>query len=342
MQVHDGKRNGFSAQRPAHDSKRKPIPGGVVLELHDFLLDLGIRAERRGELQAASELYANAVVTQPDSALAWYNYGDVLLKMGRPDEAVSPLRRAVELSPRTALFHYDLGLALFYLNRYEEARGEFAGIVANDPHLKRASSGLVLSSVTNMALSQDRLGRPDEAAKTLAPTLPVAIDILYNLGRSKLRAKRAAEAANLLQAAALIAPDSEDIVHGAGRALMDLKQESEAARFLTRATTLNPRCTDAWYDLGVTLSRLGQRKRARACFTKVLRSNAKYFWAYYDLACLDALERKRNAAFENLEKAVARGFRDVRYMRKDPDLRGLRGDARWKAIISRISELTND
>jgi superkiller protein 3 len=340
MPVHDGNRNGFLMRGSTHDSKRKPITGGVVLELHDFLLNLGIRAERRGELQAASELYANAVATQPDSALAWYNYGDVLLNMGRHDEAVAPLRRAVELSPRTALFHYDLGLALFHLNRYEEAHVEFAEIVANDPQLKRASSGLVLSSLTNMALSQDRLSRPDEAAKTLAPALPIAVDILYNLGRLKLRAKRAAEAADLLQAAALLAPDSEDIVHGAGRALMDLKQESEAARFLTRATTLNPRCTDAWYDLGVTLSRLGQRKRARSCFTKVLRSNPKYAWAYYDLACLDALERKRDAAFENLEKAVARGFRDVPHMRKDPDLRGLRDDARWKAIVSRISELT--
>ena len=191
--------------------------------------------------------------------------------MRRYEEAVSPLTRAVELSPGTALFHYDLGLALFYLGRHEEAIREFTGIVANDPQLKRASSTLVLSSLTNLALSQDILGSPDEAANTLAPARQTAIDILYNLGRFKLLAKRAAEAVDLLQAAALLAPDSEEIIHGVGRALMDLKRESEAAPFLVRATKLNPCCTDAWYDLGVTLSRLKQRKKARSCFLKALR-----------------------------------------------------------------------
>jgi len=75
-----------------------------------------------------------------------------------------------------------------------------------------------------------------------------------------------------------------------------------------RATTLNPCFTDAWYDLGVTLSRLKQCKRARACFLKALSLDPKYEWAYYDLACLDALEDKPNAAFENLHNAVAWDF----------------------------------
>ena len=183
------------------------------------------------------------------------------------------------------------------------------------------------------------LGNPEEAANTLAPARQKAVNILYNLGRLKLRAKKAAEAVILLQAAALLTPDSEEIIHGVGRALMDLKRETEAAPFLARATKLNPRCTDAWYNLGVTLSRLKQRKKARTCFLKAIRLDPKYAWAYYDLACLDALERKPNAAFENLDKAAARGFRDVRHLRRDDDFRSLRKDARWKAIVARINEL---
>ena len=245
------------------------------------------------------------------------------------------------LSPQTALFHYDLGLALFNVGRHEEAGQEFAGIVANDPKLKRASSVLGLSSLTNMALTQDSLGRPDQAAQILEPALQTAIGILYNLGRFNIRARRAAQAIGFLQAAALLAPDSEDIVHGVGRALMALKRESEAVMFLVRATTLNPRCTDAWYDLGVTLSRLKQRKKARSCFVKALRVDRTYAWAYYDLACLDALERKRDAAFQNLEKAVALGFQDIRHLRRDADLRSLRRDARWKEMLAQLDERAN-
>ena len=235
--------------------------------------------------------------------------------------------------------HYDLGLALFNLNRHQEASQECAGIVANDPELKRASSVLGLAALTNLALTQDSLGRSDEASQTLRPALKTAIGILYNLGRFSLRAKRAVEAINFLQAAALLAPDSEDIVHGVGHALLDLKRESEAVPFLVKSTKLNPCCTDAWYDLGLSLSRLRQRKKARLCFIKTLRLDPKHAAAYYDLACLDALERKRTAAFQNLEKAVAFGFQDIRHLRRDADLRSLRRDTRWKPILAKISTL---
>jgi tetratricopeptide (TPR) repeat protein len=336
MAIHHTNGDGSSTRGAKHGSTAQATTGGLILELHDFLLDLGVRAERRGELQSAIELYANAVSTQPDSPLAWYNYGDVLLALKRYDDAIPPLSKAVELSPGTALFHYDLGLALYHLDRHEEASKEFAGIVANDPELKRASSLLVLSSLTNLALTRDSMGRPDEAAQILEPALQTAVDILYNLGRFNLRAKRATPGIRFLQAAALLAPDSEEIVHGVGRALMDLKRESDALSFLMRSTKLNPRCTDAWYDLGVTLSRLKQRKKARSCLVKVVRQNPKYVWAYYDLACLDALEHKPNAAFQNLDKAIALGFGDIRYLSRDADLRSLRHDARWNAMLATI------
>jgi tetratricopeptide (TPR) repeat protein len=190
MAIHHVNGNGSFARRATHGSESQPATGGLILELHDVLLDLGFRAERHGELQSALDLYANAVSTQPESALAWYNYGDVLLALERYEEAVPPLRNAIHLSPQTALFHYDLGLALSHLNRHDEANREFAGIVANDPQLKRASSALGLSSLTNMALAQESLGKPDEAAQLLQPALQTAIGILYNLGRFNLRAKR--------------------------------------------------------------------------------------------------------------------------------------------------------
>jgi Flp pilus assembly protein TadD len=148
--------------------------------------------------------------------------------------------------------------------------------------------------------------------------------------------QRAAQAFGFLQAAALLAPNSEDIIHGVGRALMDLKREAEAVTFLVKATKLNPQCTDAWYDLGVTLSRLKQRKKARSCFVRALRLDQKYAWAYYDLACLDALERRRDAAFKNLERAIAVGFEDSRHLRRDADLRSLRTDARWTTMLATI------
>ncbi len=67
-----------------------------------------LRAERSGALPLALDLYEAAVRHKPNSALAWYNLGDALLALKRFEEAVIALRKAVELSPKTTLFHYDL------------------------------------------------------------------------------------------------------------------------------------------------------------------------------------------------------------------------------------------
>ena len=296
------------SRKSKYRPKGVPIMGGLIHDLHDCRLSVGFRAERLGELQTALEHYTHAILAQPDSALAWYNCGDVILALGRYEESIPPLTKAVELSPETKLYHYDLGLALYYLNRYKEAIREFTGIVADDPQLKRASSTLVLSSLTNLALSQGRLGRPDEAANTFAPARQTAVDILYNLGRLMLLAKRPAEAIDPLQAAALLAPDSEEIIHGVGRSLSELKRDSEAVPFLVRATKLNPRCADAWYDLGLVLLRLKQRKKARSCYLTTLRLDPKHAWAYYDLACLDAQSTSRMPLSRTLRKRLPLGF----------------------------------
>ena len=170
----NGDRNGDGN----HGAEENLPTGGDVHELHDFFLDAGVLSERSGDLSAALGLYERAIRSNPKSALAWYNYGDILLGLERFEEAVPALRKAVGLSPKTNLFHYDLGLALFHLERHDEASKEFAAIIASDPQLKRASSDLHLSSMTNLALCQNNLGRSREAAKVLAPAQRTAVNIL--------------------------------------------------------------------------------------------------------------------------------------------------------------------
>jgi tetratricopeptide (TPR) repeat protein len=323
--------NGHGRDRSAQE--RAPI-GELV---HDFFIDIGFAAERSGALALALDLYEKALRAEPDSPLAWYNYGDALLALRRLEDAVPALLRAVELSPGTALFRYDLGLALFELGRFGEAAKEFALIVDTDPELKRASSSLVVSAMTNLALSQGELGRPQEGADLLHPTRPMAASLLYNLGFLNYKSKRFAEALPAAQAAELLNPKSEDIVHLLGSLLVDLKRYREASDVLLRATKLNPECSSAWYDLGVSYAHLKQHKKARSCFQKARKLAPDQPWPYYDLACLDALERKRDKAFKNLELAVLHGFDDVRQLRRDPDLKSLRIDARWKVHLKSIS-----
>ena len=335
--------NGDSDTHEVTSSAENPLnTGGAIHELHDFFLDAGILSERSGDLPAALNLYEQAIQSEPESAIAWYNYGDILLALERFEDAEASLRTAVGLAPKTTLFHYDLGMALFNLGRHDEASKEFAAIIAGDPQLERASSCLHLSSMTNLALCQDELGRSKEAAKILDPARQTAVDILYNLGRFNYRAKRLKAALSYARAAELLTPKSEEVVHLLGSVLMDLKRHQEAMEVLIRATKLNPRCASAWYDLGVTLTRMKKNKKARSYFQKSLGLDPTHGWTYYCLACLDALERKTEAAFAKLEMAIVHGFRNATHLRRDSDLRSLRRDPRWKAIVKRAARPVGD
>jgi len=213
--------------------------------------------------------------------------------------------------------------------------------VANDPTLKCAWSNLMLAAMTNLALSQEKLGQRDEAIQTLLPALDTAVGILFNLGFLHFRAQRYDAALPYAHAAYVLKPNNEDIVHQYGAILSELKRPGEALKILKQATDLNPDCAGAWYDLGLAYARRQQRKQARRCFLKSLALEPDRAWSYYDLACLEALEGRPKAAFEHLREAVVRGFRDIGYLRRDADFRSLRRDARWKTLIKTIGELQN-
>jgi hypothetical protein len=60
--------------------------------------------------------------------------------------------------------------------------------------------------------------------------------------------------------------------------------------------------------------------------------------ARYNLACLQAIREQIDEAFENLEKAVELGFRNVLHIKNDPDLANLRKDKRFAKILKIAEE----
>ncbi len=59
----------------------------------------------------AEELYRRATEADPSYVLAYFDLGNVLDELNRPDESIAAYRKAVTLSPRYADAHYNLALA---------------------------------------------------------------------------------------------------------------------------------------------------------------------------------------------------------------------------------------
>lgn len=111
----------------------------VVQEKPDYwagLCNLGMYYYRAERYPEAEQMLLRAIDhwpagIKPMSANQFYFLGMSRLQMGRPQEAEGPLRRAVELRPDAAGYHYALGTDLRQQGKADEAAVEFRSEAVN-------------------------------------------------------------------------------------------------------------------------------------------------------------------------------------------------------------------
>lgn len=89
------------------------------------------------DFAAAEALYRRSLELNPSYATAHHWYGEMLLQLGRPEEALTYYRRGLELDPLSLALSSDLGLGLFYARRFDEARTQLQRTIALDPTFVR-------------------------------------------------------------------------------------------------------------------------------------------------------------------------------------------------------------
>lgn len=84
-----------------------------------------IESFRVGEMETALGHVNTAIRAQPDMAIYQADAGVILMALGRNEEAVIPLRRAIQLDPNHADAHYNLGEAYQFLGQKEKSLEAF-------------------------------------------------------------------------------------------------------------------------------------------------------------------------------------------------------------------------
>jgi predicted Zn-dependent protease len=70
--------------------------------------------------------FREILARDPDDSSSWAGLGRTLMEMGRPAEAVEPLRRAIKLAPEDTAAHRDLGRSLLDSDNPTQAAEVFA------------------------------------------------------------------------------------------------------------------------------------------------------------------------------------------------------------------------
>ena len=109
--------------------------------------------------------------------------------------------------------------------------------------------------------------------------------------------------------------------------------------FLAGLTRRAPGYVEALQILGDDYTKRGRFEEGLAVDERLAQLRPDDPLAHYNLACSHALTDHHEAAFHELNQALDKGYREFRWLAKDPDLAGFREHPLYRKLRARIRAL---
>jgi predicted O-linked N-acetylglucosamine transferase (SPINDLY family) len=184
---------------------------------------------------------------------------------GQGDLAVGHMCKAIELQSGTADYHADLGNILVGLGRFDEAEVRYREVLRLSPDHPRGHNGLG-NAVGHLGRFAEAAAHYREALR-LSPDSP---EPHYNLARALYRLGEFADAASSCREALRLRPDDAEAHDHLGNILSMLGQVAEAERCYREALRLKPNYPEALRNLGDLLVNVHQFELAVPCYRDAL------------------------------------------------------------------------
>jgi tetratricopeptide (TPR) repeat protein len=177
------------------------------------------------------------------------------------DDAGRYLEQALQRDPENAEILYHLGRVRYQQNRFDDAIAAFEHSLRVAPNDPKTENNLGLSleaeNQTGAAVAAYRKAIALDQGAQVHSEQPY-----LNLGVLLTKSNRAAEALELLQQAARMAPGSQRARYELGKAYFDLGEFEKAQPELEAAIGIEPKSRESHYLLGRIYQRLGKTERA--------------------------------------------------------------------------------
>lgn len=102
----------------------------------------GVAAEQLERWPEAEEWFRRSLKLDEDQGESWFQIGHLFLAQHRPAHAIPYLKRAIQLAPTAAGYHYDLASALEQGGRDDEALDQYRAEVSLHPEQVGAQEGV--------------------------------------------------------------------------------------------------------------------------------------------------------------------------------------------------------
>lgn len=242
--------------------------------------------------------------------VSYVRAGDAFLRGDDPQGAIRHFRKALELNPRNAVAHSNLGGVLVALGSIDEGVGHLEEAIRLDP----ANGG----PHYNLGMLRSRQGRVDEAIQHLTLAVryrPDTADAHRTLGALLVGKRATLDGLEQLAEAARLDPRDALSRQFLGQALAEQGRVDEALSHLTEAVRLDPNSVDTRRLLGQLLFLKGRAAEAAVHLSRAIELRPGDAMLLGDLAWMLALAPS---------PAERNGPRAVELARRACDLTGRR------------------
>ena len=285
------------------------------------------------------------------------------------DKGIEYLKTIIELYPDDPTSYHNLGWYYQQQGLYEKAVEEYKTGLRIDPYMMLSYGGLIWSYIGNLGRMDSALVWSEKMIEA-GPENPwgyfylgsvyVGLD---NLERAEIEYAKARD----------LDPNLLINLYRSAHVYRLLEKYDKAIEALESILDKNPKEVSAHYDLGVNYSLLGDRENSRNQFLEFKQTFKEYLddnpdnlgvliaygvvltrlgekdsgWeigkraieidptSHFRFAELLAAQNKKSEALDQLEKALENGYRDLTWIKLNPEINLLHEEVRYQELINK-------
>ena len=237
-----------------------------------------LTVQRNQDYRSSIAIWGDTVAKRPGNLRAHYNLGVALSHVGRFEEAIGHYEQALRFAPDDAEAQNNWGVCLSGLGKMQEAIAHYEQALRLKPDYAEAHNnlGLTLSQIGRI---EDAIGHYEQALR-IKPDYSIAH---FNLGIAFGQTGRVQEEIEQYQQALRINPAYAKAHRNLGIALEQRGRVQEAIEQYQQVLRINPDDAEVQNNLGTTLAQTGRGTEAIEHFEEAVRIKPDYTEAQYNL-----------------------------------------------------------
>ena len=252
-------------------------------------------------------LYRDTIAKNDTSVIAYSNLASHLGGLGRNEEGLKLIRKAVEIDPQAPGVHNNLGVILLSLCMQTGERGEMFDECVRELEYTLQLNPRYTAAHSNLAVAMVTAKKPEVAVTHLRRALelnPRDARSMFGMGSLLALLEKRDEAQSWYLKALEWDPDMASAHYGLGLQLAESGATDEAIQHWETALRVDPRYTDAHYALANALSGRGEYAAAAEHYRAAIELRPKFVPALVNLGIAQLNLGDGPAAVQTFEEAL--------------------------------------